>query len=240
LKFLSNPFWLKKHILSVAQFQELANTAYRQPLFPKPEISIKVNYSSSLFRYQRQGRRIILQVHEGFINAPFEEKKTLVIATFSKSLKARQHLKIFNRTEYFQSVVHALEQYKGKSKTVSKGKDIDLQPIYDKLNKQYFEGKLPAPRLTWGRRGAFRRLGYYHPESDTITISRIFDSVDAPIYALEFVLFHEMLHKKLGLKESNGRRYAHTRIFKDSEAQFSGAEKAEKAIQALIRTRSKI
>ena len=98
---------------------------------------------------------------------------------------------------------------------------------------------MPNVRLEWSYRKSYRRLGYYHPDTDTITISRIFDTSEIPSLALEYVLYHEMLHKHLGLKESNGRRYAHTHAFKQAEKRFPGAEKAEEIIMTLIRSHSK-
>jgi hypothetical protein len=40
-----------------------------------------------------------------------------------------------------------------------------------------------------------------------------------------------MLHHALGIRESNGRRYAHTAKFKKSEQQYDGYEEALKLMR---------
>ena len=46
-------------------------------------------------------------------------------------------------------------------------------------------------------------------------------------------MYHEMLHKKIGLKEVNGRRYAHTKKFRDAEQKFESYAQAESLIKKL-------
>ena len=47
---------------------------------------------------------------------------------------------------------------------------------------------------------ARNRLGHYDPAHNTIVISRVFDDPRVPRYAVEYILFHEMLHLKHPVK----------------------------------------
>jgi hypothetical protein len=46
-------------------------------------------------------------------------------------------------------------------------------------------------------------------------------------------MYHEMLHKKIGLKEVNGRRYAHTQAFRNAEKKFAAYQQAEDFIKKM-------
>ncbi len=49
-----------------------------------------------------------------------------------------------------------------------------------------------------------------------------------PAYAVDFVMYHELLHKQLGVKVVNGRRYAHTPAFREAELAFKRYDDARK------------
>ena len=236
LKLLCEKKWLSLHIETLKQLHKAAIQEYRQPLFPNPVINIQLAYNSSLFRCQRKGKQIFIKAHEGFINAPDEIKHALIMATISRSAQYRQKLLTFHRSKEFQLVVFSLEQYKSISRIASHGHAIDLLPVFEKINRQFFKNQISPTHLLWSRGKSIRRLGTFQLETNTITISRIFDDPKAPILALEYVLYHEMLHKFLGLKESNGKRYAHTSEFKKAEANFPNAKQAEQAVQMLVRS----
>lgn len=121
-------------------------------------------------------------------------------------------------------------------KIVTAGAHYDLRIIARKLNRRYFNGQLPAVRLTWGRapaRKARRRpsrsiqYGSYDGGLDLIRIHPALDSLYVPVEFIESVVYHEMLHKKLGIiKTINGRRRLHTPEFRQLEREYEGFEKA--------------
>lgn len=102
----------------------------------------------------------------------------------------------------------------------------DLSAMFDALNAEYFNNKLPKPILAWTTRANYRTLGTYNFHWDIICISKIFNDKRVPIIAVEFVLYHEMLHIKHGLRHEAGRSYSHTPEFRLDEQKFKGWQEA--------------
>jgi predicted metal-dependent hydrolase len=92
--------------------------------------------------------------------------------------------------------------------------------VFDSLNSRFFYGLLGRPVLTWSEHSARRLLGHYDAAHNTIVVSRIFDRPDTPRYAVEYLMYHEMLHLKHPVTISKGRRRVHPREFKEDEALF--------------------
>jgi hypothetical protein len=59
-------------------------------------------------------------------------------------------------------------------------------------------------------------------------ISLTLDDVTVPKFVVEFVLYHELLHKYHGTKWVQGRRMVHTKEFRASESQFKFYNEASK------------
>jgi len=89
------------------------------------------------------------------------------------------------------------------------------------------------PRLTWSRSFTGRKFGHYDPIRDTVMVSSSLDRDNVPQYALDFVVFHELLHKELGVDWRNGRAAAHTPEFRAQERRFEQYREAEAALKRL-------
>jgi len=119
--------------------------------------------------------------------------------------------------------------------TSSKGEVYDLDAIFDRVNEQYFRGRIRKPQLTWSARKTYRILGHHDAQMDHIAISRSLDSRDVPRFVVEYVVFHEMLHIAHPRQHVNGRRYNHTPAFKADEQKFVHYEAAETWIENNVR-----
>ncbi len=102
----------------------------------------------------------------------------------------------------------------------------DLNTMFDELNIQYFGGALPKPMLAWTTRANYRTLGTYNFHWDIICISKILNDKRVPKVAVEFVVYHEMLHIKHGLHHIAGRSVSHTPEFRADEQLFAGWQEA--------------
>ncbi|RMF76204.1 MAG: M48 family peptidase, partial [Planctomycetota bacterium] len=107
-----------------------------------------------------------------------------------------------------------------------RGRQYDLNLMFDELNRQYFQGGLTKPHLGWSVGKSRRLLGHYDPAHRAIVINRALDSPKAPAYAVEYVLFHEMLHLKHPVEYRHGRRCVHSPEFKAEERRFARYEEA--------------
>ena len=100
------------------------------------------------------------------------------------------------------------------------GRYYHLEEVFDSLNMRFFGGLLGRPELTWSEHLARRSLGHYDAAHNTIVVSRVFDRPSSPRYAIEYLLYHEMLHLKHPVRMRGLRRCVHSREFKAEEARF--------------------
>jgi hypothetical protein len=113
------------------------------------------------------------------------------------------------------------------------GRFFNLDEVFDSLNVRFFGGMLGRPELTWSEGVAKRSLGHYDAAHNTIVVSRVFDRPSSPRYAVEYLLYHEMLHLKHPVKMRGLRRCVHSREFKADEALFPQLKEAQAFIRRL-------
>ena len=104
-----------------------------------------------------------------------------------------------------------------------------LEESFNKINEKYFFGLVERPNLTW--HDSVSRLGSYEYGTDTISISKVLCS-DKNL--LDYVMYHEVLHKKHKFHNKNGRIRHHTREFRQSERKFENSEEMEERIKGLV------
>jgi hypothetical protein len=113
------------------------------------------------------------------------------------------------------------------------GRFYNLDEVFDSLNLRFFGGLLGRPELTWSEHLARRSLGHYDAAHNTIVVSRVFDRPSSPRYAIEYLLYHEMLHLKHPVRMRGLRRCVHSREFKADEARFPQLTEAMAFIKRL-------
>jgi hypothetical protein len=104
------------------------------------------------------------------------------------------------------------------------GTKFDLQNIFVKINENYFECKLRA-FLRWGTPGSTTSYQTVRRSKDgscwnLITIADIYNHPSIPQFAIESVMFHEMLHIAIPPYRKNGKNVIHGKEFKTAEKQF--------------------
>jgi hypothetical protein len=107
-----------------------------------------------------------------------------------------------------------------KRYTGPEGRFYNLDEVFDSLNMRFFGGLLGRPELTWSEVYAKRSLGHYDAAHNTIVVSKVFDRPSSPRYAIEYLLYHEMLHLKHPVKMRGLRRCVHSAAFKAEERLF--------------------
>ena len=113
------------------------------------------------------------------------------------------------------------------------GHFFNLEEVFDSLNLRFFGGLLGRPELTWSEGMAKRSLGHYDADLNSIVVSRVFDRPSSPRYAVEYLLYHEMLHLKHPVRMRGLRRCVHSRDFKTDEKLFPQLKEAQAFIKRL-------
>ncbi|HSU67137.1 MAG TPA: hypothetical protein VLJ39_09710 [Tepidisphaeraceae bacterium] len=128
--------------------------------------------------------------------------------------------------EGFQAIQAELESLSGIVER-SRGAVYDLGESFDRVNVRYFGGSMPRPKLTWSQSFTGRKFGHYDWLADTVMVSRTLDAPGVPGFVVDYIMYHELLHKKHGISWTNGRGYAHTAEFYREEKQFERYEQAD-------------
>jgi predicted metal-dependent hydrolase len=129
---------------------------------------------------------------------------------------------------------HLLRQMRGRKRIESaQGRTYNLESIFEDLNQRFFYGLLARPRMTWSRDHARNRLGHYDPAHNAIVVSRAFDHPRVPCYAVEYIVYHEMLHLKHPVKLRGSRRRVHSTEFQAEEKLFPHLERAKAFLRHL-------
>jgi predicted metal-dependent hydrolase len=129
---------------------------------------------------------------------------------------------------------HLLRQVRGRKRIGSaKGLVYHLEEIFDELNRRFFHGLLAQPRMTWSQIRSRRSLAHYDPAHNAIVVSRIFDHPFVPRYAIEYILYHEMLHLKHPVKLRGSRRCVHGKEFQAEEKLFPHLNQAKAFLKTL-------
>ncbi len=111
--------------------------------------------------------------------------------------------------------------------------DPILKESFDRVNAKYFLGNAELANLRWGNYSR-RKLASYNYHTDTITVSRCFQNARHEL--VDYLIFHELLHKQLKFKGS-GRTLHHSKEFRELERSFEGHEGLEKELNKIVRKR---
>jgi hypothetical protein len=173
----------------------------------------------------------LLKANIGFQNADHQVWQSLLQSSLGQSTGAsEQHYREFAASEDFNESLFDLESFASPAPPPSRGRAHDLNEIFARVNDNYFGGLMPKPVLTWNRTLTARKFGHYQPGRDTIMISITLDDPEVPAFALDFVMYHELLHKKHGSMTVNGRRLSHSPAFRAEEQRFAKYQEAERLI----------
>ncbi|MEI1278200.1 SprT-like domain-containing protein [Leptospira venezuelensis] len=101
------------------------------------------------------------------------------------------------------------------------GVTYDLKVILEEISSFYFP-KMDTKLLSigWADRLGKRRLGSYEKRNMNIRISPILDHNEVPLYVLEHVVHHEILHHILPTRIKNGHNSIHSPEFKRKEKEY--------------------
>jgi predicted metal-dependent hydrolase len=147
----------------------------------------------------------------------------LIAKLYKKPIEAAQNVryKRFASSAAVTRQTELIRHARGSKRNFGpEGRYYHLEEVFDSLNIRFFGGLLGRPELTWSEHHAKRSLGHYDAAHNTIVVSRVFDRPSSPRYAIEYLLYHEMLHLKHPVRMRGLRRCVHSRAFKAEESLF--------------------
>ena len=149
------------------------------------------------------------------------------------SAYALRYRRYLNSREMSRSL-HLVRQLRGrKFLSGPQGEYYNLEEIFEELNARFFHGLLARPDLGWSRRPSRTMLGHFDLSHNAIILSRILDRPVVPRLAIEYVLYHEMLHLRFPVQHRGARRCVHTADFRRAEREFPELKAARDALKKL-------
>ena len=216
MRFLCHPAHLQAHLACLERCRHLAEQHLG---LRAARVEWHLRHTPSLYRLTSRGPRVVICVNEGYLFA--EEAVWQALGAFLLGKRRsgdRRLIRSYATGAAFAEIVHAMDGLPEERQTA--GSCYDLEGVFDRVNLAYFDGELNQPRLEWSDRRTRRQFGFYRPASDTLRISRTLDNPALPRYVIDFVMYHELLHKKLGVVERKGRIIAHSTEFRRAEKAF--------------------
>jgi predicted metal-dependent hydrolase len=212
-----------------------------RPRTPMPELAVEffafVNINNTI--RMREGKLLVRlsDLLEGAPDAVLRAIAHILLAKMYRKPIERAHATRYRRYISGHDIAkkaHLVRQIRGRKRIESaQGRTYNLENIFDSLNTRFFYGLLARPRITWSRDHARNRLGHYDPAHNTIVVSRAFDHPRVPGYAVEYIVYHEMLHLKHPVKLRGSRRCVHSTEFQAEEKLFPQLDQAKAFLRHL-------
>ena len=199
-------------------------------LYPKKVLAYetKLNYSRRLKPYNANvkisGNKLQFSLSKEWCSVDEEIVigllQELLMRVFKGKCKTRN-------IELYYTFIKKLHLVAPKTK-----QDKILEDSFERVNAKYFYGLMEKPNLVFGNYTT-TKLGSYDFHTDTITISSILRHTEPEL--LDYVMYHEMLHKKLKFSNRGLKTYHHTSEFKKREKEFENSELMESKLKKLVR-----
>ena len=199
MKFLlkDDNLWLHLNALDRGK-QALENSAPNR-------VGLHMANMYSIWRRRTQGKLVLLKLNEGFIYAEDGVWQALIKGSVSKGdNKVRHKVNEYIESEAFSGVLFEMEAFTRPAYESTVGRVFDLDKIFNRVNAAYFAGSLDKPQLCWNNVITSRKFGHYESARDTVMLSISLDDPAVSKQLVDYVMYHELLHKKHGVRLSIG------------------------------------
>ena len=177
-------------------------------------------------------------------NAPLAVHESLAFILVSKLLRRRvpkihdeNYRRFAGQAEIVGQANNTRKERGRKIVSSPRGRFYDLDEIFERVNRIFFQNKLEKPVLSWSQKKTRRLFGHQDAVHNTIVISRTLDDSRVPQFVVEFVLYHELLHIVHPTRVVNGKRQIHSTAFRRDEKKFPRFEEAAYWLERLAKQR---
>lgn len=212
-----------------------------KPRTPPPVIEVRFRRfaNANSFIRLREGR-LEVKISDMIEGAPEAVQEALAFILIGKlyrrpiaPLHGFAYRRFLNRPDVRKQIEVARQVRGRKFVSGPRGDVYDLDPMFGELNLRFFGGFMAKPQLGWSRSRSRTLLGHFDSAHNAIILSRILDQAHVPRLAVEYVLYHEMLHLRHPVEHRGARRCIHTPEFKAAEKLFPGLADAKAMLKRL-------
>jgi SprT-like family protein len=212
-----------------------------RPRTPVPAVSVQFRrYANANAQIRWQDGLLDVRMADTLASAPEAVMEALAEILLSKlfrrpvpAVSNDRYRRYLNRRDIRRSL-DLVRQIRGRKRVQHpQGHCYNLEEMFEELNFKYFHGLMAQPVLGWSPNASRTMLGHYDPSHNAIVLSRILDRPETPRLAVEYVLYHEMLHLRHPVEHEGARRCVHTRAFKEAEKQFERIREAKALLRRL-------
>ncbi len=191
---------------------------------------------SSLYRGTIRGKKIRLVITDYLEDAPQDVVEDVICFVLERNEGYRpERFEGYIATDEF--ILNKRPLFLEDSRMFKCTSEGEYRSLSDSVQRLMDSGLLDADDLqntyiTWSKRRAVRRLGVCYAMFRVISITPALDTLDVPEDCLDFVVYHEFLHLRVGVKI--GKRN-HNKSFRDQERLFPDHERVERDLQKLLK-----
>jgi hypothetical protein len=177
---------------------------------------------STMLSFRRVRDLLILRLHHMFLEAPDEVLRAVADYSGRGARSAGAVIDAYVREH--SGDIRVGESGRAGPRLCARGREYDLQAIFERLNGRFFDGAIDA-RIGWGRAGPGRRrrtirMGVYDHLTRTIRIHPSLDRPEVPLFFVEYIVFHEMLHQAVPGRDAGSRKQHHGPEFRARERRY--------------------
>jgi hypothetical protein len=206
-----------------------------------PEISLEFRRFANANSFIRlAGGKLEIRLADILENAPAPVMEALAYILLCKLFRTsvpgayRHRYRLYLNRQDVRRGLHLLRQARGrKLLSGAQGATYNLEEIFQDVNRQFFHGLMAQPQLSWSRGASKTVLGHFDPAHNAIVLSRVLDGPGVPRLAVEYVMYHEMLHLKHPIETRGTRRRIHTSAFRQEEKAFPHLKEAKAMLDRL-------
>lgn len=230
MKFLADQNNLGLHLQALQRARKALTGVEQRGL----RFQVRLVHIQALWTKREAAQLLQVKINQGFMSAGDEVWAAIIRAPISGSTAAdRLLIHQYAQSEDFGEVLVEIEGYGEPPADSTRGRIYSLDEIFRRVNRAYFGGTMPKPKLEWNRMLTERKFGHYRQPGDTVMLSVSLDDERVPLHTVDFVMYHELLHKKHGSLLVGGRQIVHTAAFRAEERLFAQYEDAQRHLDAL-------
>ena len=166
----------------------------------------------------------------------FEQPRSTVLENLTQKVldKLKKESEVSDSIKAFIKDFNELQELESNQTEISEQileeGDRDINAIFDRLNSEYFSGKIKAT-VKWGRDVKTKnktgfRYGSYDENKKLIRVHPRLRQDFVPVHVLELTIYHEMCHQFAPSYKKNGSWQSHHPEFKKKEKEYKNFKEA--------------